>query len=304
MDTNNLDKWWYGLPENTRQAIGNDGIWEKLDMPSRSALHRYSRLRIYGTAKDRDEERTLLNEIACGLGDLALVRKNGIALEKMCNGNGEFYDEYQEQFDILYDNYGHTIENISWPDWIGHTIPTNRELVRLLEHHGYKRMEIDTDRRIPKTFYVFRRGLHINASEDLSYHIVPQQDSFGLGRFAVCATKDGESSQLGTDCARLFLRRFLAFLKGERSGKEIIDEICNNRKRLLNYILCIRFFIEVHSIVSASRFFHMPTYLRVVIECQSRFFPFFPAFSRNCPDYFLHTSGSSSFRSLSDLGAR
>lgn len=76
------------------------------------------------------------------------------------------------------------------------------------------------------------------------------------------------------------------------------------RKRLLNYILCIRFFIEVHSIVSASRFFHMPTYLRVVIECQSRFFPFFPAFSRNCPDYFLHTSGSSSFRSLSDLGAR
>lgn len=75
-------------------------------------------------------------------------------------------------------------------------------------------------------------------------------------------------------------------------------------KRLLNYILCIRFFIEVHSIVSASRFFHIPTYLRVVIECQSRFFPFFPAFSRNCPDYFLHTSGSSSFRSLSDLGAR
>ena len=75
MDTNNLDKWWYGLPENTRQAIGDDGIWEKLDMPSRSALHRYSLLRIYGTAKDRDEERTLLNEIACGLGALALVRK-------------------------------------------------------------------------------------------------------------------------------------------------------------------------------------------------------------------------------------
>ena len=28
MDTNNLDKWWHGLPENTRQAIGNDGIWK------------------------------------------------------------------------------------------------------------------------------------------------------------------------------------------------------------------------------------------------------------------------------------
>lgn len=91
--------------------------------------------------------------------------------------------------------------------------------------------------------------------------------------------------------------------KSQEDAKSVTADVVY-RKRLLNYILCIRFFIEVHSIVSASRFFHMPTYLRVVIECQSRFFPFFPAFSRNCPDYFLHTSGSSSFRSLSDLGAR
>ena len=91
-------------------------------------------------------------------------------------------------------------------------------------------MEMGTDGRIPKTFYGFRRGWDINASEELSYHIVPQQDSFGLGRLAVCATKEGESSQLGTDCARLFVRRFLASLKGERSGKEIIDVICNNQQ--------------------------------------------------------------------------
>ena len=66
MDTNNLDKWWYGLPENTRQAIGNDEIWEKLDMPSRSALHRYSLLRIYGTAKDRDEARYSMKSRVAG----------------------------------------------------------------------------------------------------------------------------------------------------------------------------------------------------------------------------------------------
>ena len=105
--------------------------------------------------------------------------------------------------------------------------------------------------------------------------------------------------------ARNFINQY--FSKPHISHIKIESEILQTKKygkRLLNYILCIRFFIEVHSIVSASRFFHMPTYLRVVIECQSRFFPFFPAFSRNCPDYFLHTSGSSSFRSLSDLGAR
>ena len=103
----------------------------------------------------------------------------------------------------------------------------------------------------------------------------------------------------------LFLsKRLYDLLKVKCHPDRFIEPTQKESKRLLNYILCIRFFIEVHSIVSASRFFHMPTYLRVVIECQSRFFPFFPAFSRNCPDYFLHTSGSSSFRSLSDLGAR
>ena len=90
MDTNNLDSGGTELPENTRQAIGNDEIWEKLDMPSRLALHRYSLLRIYGTAKDRDEERTLLNEIACGLGDLALVRKTVSRWRKCATGTGNF----------------------------------------------------------------------------------------------------------------------------------------------------------------------------------------------------------------------
>ena len=45
-----------------------------------------------------------------------------------------------------------------------------------------------------------------------------------VASFAAC-----KNDKQGTDCARPFLRRFLAFLKGERCGKEIIDEICNNR---------------------------------------------------------------------------
>ncbi len=61
MDTNNLDKWWYGLPENTRQAIGNDGIWEKLDMPSRSALHRYFRLEF------TERQRTGIRNARCSM---------------------------------------------------------------------------------------------------------------------------------------------------------------------------------------------------------------------------------------------
>ena len=110
------------------------------------------------------------------------------------------------------------------------TIMTNREIIRELKRHGYSRVDIDTDSRAAKTFYTYHGGVHINGTENLSFHIVPPQDSFGLGRFAICATRNGESSQLGTDHAPFFFRRLLAFLKGERKENEIIDEICNDRK--------------------------------------------------------------------------
>lgn len=107
---------------------------------------------------------------------------------------------------------------------------TNREIIRELKRHGYSRVDIDTDSRAAKTFYTYHGGVHINGTGNLSFHIVPPQDSFGLGRFAICATRNGESSQLGTDYAPFFFWRLLAFLKGERKENEIIDEICNDRK--------------------------------------------------------------------------
>ena len=102
---------------------------------------------------------------------------------------------------------------------------TNREIIRELKRRGNRRVEIDTDSGDAKTFYTDRGGLHINGTGNLSFHIVPPQESPGLGRFAICATRNGESSQLGTDHAPFFFERLLAFLKGERKEKEIIDEI-------------------------------------------------------------------------------
>ena len=93
-----------------------------------------------------------------------------------------------------------------------------------------QRVDIDTDSRAAKTFYTYRGGLHINGTGNLSFHIVPPQDSLGLGRFAICATRNGESSQLGTDHAPFFFRWLFAFLKGERKEKEIIEEICTDRR--------------------------------------------------------------------------
>ncbi|MCS2389184.1 hypothetical protein NXV57_18135 [Bacteroides thetaiotaomicron] len=82
---------------------------------------------------------------------------------------------------------------------------TNREIIRELKRHGYSRVDIDTDSRAAKTFYTYRGGLHINGTGNLSFHIVPPQDSLGLGRFAICATRNGESLTTGDrPCPVLF----------------------------------------------------------------------------------------------------
>ena len=230
MNTDNVSEWWRSLPESIRLKLSGDGITDILqesDTSLRAALYRYARLRAVGTEKDKDEEQSLLNEVACGLSDLALAGNNGMALEDMCNEDGEFLEEYQEQFDKLYDHYEETLMEIKWAVIISHTGMPVSELIRLLKKFGYKRVDIDTDRRIPKTFYTYCKSLHINATENLSFHIVPPEESFGMGRFAMCATKNGKSSQLGTDHAQLFFPDFFAFLKGEKSEKEIIDEVCD-----------------------------------------------------------------------------
>ena len=46
---------------------------------------------------------SILNEVACKLADLTLVKKHGIPLEYMCNENGVFVKPYQEEFNSLYD---------------------------------------------------------------------------------------------------------------------------------------------------------------------------------------------------------
>lgn len=106
----------------------------------------------------------------------------------------------------------------------------NPKLIKLLGTKGYKRVTLETDNGEPKTYYTYRRGLHINATKDLSFHIVPPSQSLGLGRFAICATENGESSQLGTDYAPFFFQPFLAFLEGERNAKEIMDKVCNGKR--------------------------------------------------------------------------
>ena len=233
MDTRKMDRWWYALPEEIRKRLyvqeGTD-VWNDLDMPARAALFRYCRMKIFGIGENGDMERSLLIEAVCGLADIALVKGNGLPLEDMCDDEGEFLEEYQEQFNTVYDRYEAVLDGMDWTAACTGMEPAVPEIIGWLEKAGYSRVDIDTDSRAAKTFYTYRGGLHINGTGNLSFHIVPSQDSLGLERFAICATRNGESSQLGTDQAPFFFGRLLAFLKGERKEKEIIDEMCTDRK--------------------------------------------------------------------------
>lgn len=102
---------------------------------------------------------------------------------------------------------------------------TNKELIKLLRTKGYKKVTLETDKEESKTFYSYHRGLHINTTKNLSFHIVPKSQSLGLGRFAICATKNGESSQLGTDNPELFFPRLLSLLQRETGENGIMDEV-------------------------------------------------------------------------------
>lgn len=42
------------------------------------------------------------------------------------------------------------------------TIMTNREIIEELKRCGYSQVDIDTDRKVAKTFYTYRGGFHIN----------------------------------------------------------------------------------------------------------------------------------------------
>lgn len=99
---------------------------------------------------------------------------------------------------------------------------TNQELIKLLKTNGYKRVTVETDSGESRTFYTYRRGLHIIATRNLSFHIIPVSQNFGLGRFATCVTKDGVSSQTGTDCPGIFFPRLLTFLQGKATEEKFI----------------------------------------------------------------------------------
>lgn len=104
METKNLNGWWAEQPDELKQAFSlfPDECWEEADLYLKINIHNYCYLKKDG-ALTEDKERPMLIEIVCELADAELCRTNGKPLDEMCDADGAFLEEYQDQFDRIYD---------------------------------------------------------------------------------------------------------------------------------------------------------------------------------------------------------
>ena len=120
MDTENLNKWWYSLPEEIRKKLyvqeGTD-VWNDLDMSARVAMFRYCRMKIFGIGKNGDMERSLLIETVCGLADIALVKENGLPLEDSAMTRADSLKNIR-----ISSTRFMTVMRRCWQTWTGQTV--------------------------------------------------------------------------------------------------------------------------------------------------------------------------------------
>ncbi|WP_289227533.1 hypothetical protein [Parabacteroides goldsteinii] len=104
MEPNSLNEWWGKQPDELKQAftLFPDARREESDLYLRTNIRNYCCLK-----KDRllseDKERSILIEIVCELADVELCRINKKTLDEMCDADGAFLEEYQDQFNQIYD---------------------------------------------------------------------------------------------------------------------------------------------------------------------------------------------------------
>lgn len=105
MEPKNLNEWWEKQPDRLKRAflLFPDKRWKEADLFLRISIRNYCCLKKNGLLPE-DREHTMLSEIVCELADTELCRINGKTIEEMCDTDGAFLEEYQEQFNRVYDD--------------------------------------------------------------------------------------------------------------------------------------------------------------------------------------------------------
>lgn len=111
----NADQWWEYMTNETKSVIsGIDSqtasdyhyrmFWNKLPQSDKDCIHMYWRHRKGLIRLDQDDAHSLQMEIICELADLQLEAEYNKSREDMCDGDGSFYEEYQDRFNDIYDD--------------------------------------------------------------------------------------------------------------------------------------------------------------------------------------------------------
>lgn len=107
MEMQDFEKWKTEKTEEMNRLFSGCGFvndfWGRADGQLQEEIYRLYLHQSGKLPENKDEERSLTIGIVSELADLALVKQHGIPLEEMCNDDGEFLDEYQEQFNRIYD---------------------------------------------------------------------------------------------------------------------------------------------------------------------------------------------------------
>lgn len=104
MEPKDLNEWWTEQPEGLKQAftLFPDELWEGADLYLRINIRNYCSLKKEKLLPE-DKEHSMLIEIVSELADMELCRINKKTLDEMCDADGAFLEEYQEQFNRIYD---------------------------------------------------------------------------------------------------------------------------------------------------------------------------------------------------------
>lgn len=108
--------WWKSQSDDIRRVfsviLSYEKSWQQLDFTTRAAIYSYCIIKENGIPIPEDAERSLLSGILCDLSDIILTLLNNKELEEMCDDNGSFLEEYQNQFNRIYDEIEDSILNI------------------------------------------------------------------------------------------------------------------------------------------------------------------------------------------------
>ena len=95
----------------------------------------------------------------------------------------------------------------------------------ILKNNGFEKDDFNTCQGQPKVYYRTHNEMHIYYNNDLRFHIDPKNRLIGMGMYAICATKDGQSSSLESDMSSSFYARLFSLLNGEITAEELINKI-------------------------------------------------------------------------------